>query len=50
MYDILIVEDEAPIANLIRMSLTQAGYRCTIASDGDEGADWVERRRFDLYV
>ena len=46
MYDILIVEDEAPIANLIRMSLTQAGYRCTIASDGDEGADWVERRRY----
>ena len=33
MYDILIVEDEAPIANLIRMSLTQAGYRCTIATD-----------------
>ena len=50
MYDILIVEDEAPIANLIRMSLTQAGYRCTIASDGDEGADWVERRRFDLIL
>lgn len=50
MYDILIVEDEAPIANLIRMSLTQAGYHCTIASDGDEGADWVERRRFDLIL
>ena len=43
MYDILIVEDEAPIANLIRMSLTQAGYRCTIASDGDEGAVFVRQ-------
>ena len=30
--------------------LTQAGYRCTIASDGDEGADRVERRRFDLIL
>ena len=50
MYEILIVEDEAPIANLIRLSLTQAGYRCTLAADGDEGADWVERRRFDLIL
>ena len=50
MYEILIVEDEAPIANLIRLSLTRAGYRCTCAADGDEGADWVERRRFDLIL
>ena len=50
MYEILIVEDEAPIANLIRLSLTRAGYRCTCAADGDEGSDWVERRRFDLIL
>lgn len=34
MIKILIVEDEEPIANLIRMNLVKAGYQCEIASDG----------------
>ena len=29
MIRILIVEDEKPISNLIRLSLTKAGYHCT---------------------
>ncbi len=28
MIKILIVEDEEPIANLIRMNLVKAGYQC----------------------
>lgn len=31
MFRILIAEDEEPIANLIRMNLTKAGYLCTWA-------------------
>ena len=31
MIRILIVEDEKPISNLIRLSLTKAGYHCTCA-------------------
>ena len=39
MIKILIAEDEEPIANLIRMNLTRAGYNCTWAADGMEAAD-----------
>ena len=35
MIKILIVEDEEPIANLIRMNLVKAGYQCETASDGE---------------
>ena len=36
MINILIVEDEPPISNLIRMSLQKAGYRCQRAFDGEQ--------------
>lgn len=50
MIRILIVEDEKPISNLIRLSLTKEGYSCTCAYDGDEAADIMERERFDLVL
>ena len=45
---ILIVEDEKPISNLIRMSLTREGYSCTCAFDGASAADLLEENQFDL--
>lgn len=50
MIKILIVEDEAPISNLIRLSLTKEGYRCTCAFDGAEAADYLEKNRYDLII
>lgn len=50
MIHILIVEDEKPISNLIRLSLKKAGYDCTCAFDGAEAADILEGRRFDLIL
>ena len=50
MLKILIAEDEEPIANLIRMNLTKAGYACTCAFDGEEAADLMERGRYDLLL
>lgn len=50
MIQILIVEDEKPISNLIRLSLKKAGYDCTCAFDGAEAADILEERRFDLIL
>ena len=47
---ILIVEDEKPISNLIRMSLTRAGYSCTCVFDGTAAADILEERPFDLIL
>ena len=48
MIRILIAEDEEPIANLIRMNLTRAGYDCTWAADGMEAADLMQQQPFDL--
>ena len=48
MAEILIVEDEEPISNLIKMSLKKAGYQCRQAFDGYEAADCMEKDRFDL--
>lgn len=50
MIHILIVEDEKPISNLIRISLKKAGYLCTCAYNGAEAADILETQRFDLIL
>lgn len=48
MLHILIAEDEKPIADLIALTLRQAGYRCTVFYNGLEAADWLEENRCDL--
>lgn len=50
MIRICIVEDEKPIANLIRMSLSRSGYQCVCVHDGMEAADLLEREMFDLVL
>ena len=50
MIRILIVEDERPISNLIRLSLKKAGYDCSCVFDGAEAADILETQRFDLIL
>ena len=50
MIEILIVEDEKPISDLIRLNLMKAGYSCTCAFDGMEAADILEERNFDLII
>ena len=47
MIHILIVEDEKPISNLIRMSLTKAGYNCTCAFDGEEAWNLISANPYD---
>lgn len=48
MPNILIVEDERPIADLIRMSLKTSGYTCAWAADGDQAADMASSAPYDL--
>lgn len=50
MLKILIAEDEEPIANLIRINLTKAGYKCTWAPDGRKAADHMMNEPFDLVL
>ena len=48
MNRILIAEDEAAIVGLVRTVLTDAGYRCVWAPDGNQAADLLEQEPFDL--
>ena len=50
MIRILVVEDERPISDLIRMSLQKAGYECACVYDGLAAADTLETERFDLIL
>ncbi|MDR1014344.1 MAG: response regulator transcription factor [Coriobacteriales bacterium] len=50
MSHVLIVEDERPISDLIRMSLGSAGYRCACAFDGLDALRQIEEGQFDLVL
>ena len=50
MVKILIVEDDNAIANLIYKSLTDEGYHCRCAFDGAQGAEYIEKEKFDLVL
>ncbi len=48
--NVLIVEDEKPINELIEMSLSQQGYVCDCAYDGNTAADLMQERNYDLVL
>lgn len=50
MINILIVEDDEAISNLIYTSLSDEGYHCVCAFDGEEGANSFEHEYFDLVL
>lgn len=50
MVKILIIEDEKPISEFIRLSLKKAGYFCTCVYDGASAADLLETGSFDLIL
>jgi two-component system phosphate regulon response regulator PhoB len=47
---ILVVEDEAALAELIRYNLASQGFRVSVACDGEEAELLVGEERFDLIV
>jgi DNA-binding response OmpR family regulator len=47
---ILLVEDDADIADLLELHLTDEGYRVDVVDDGDEGLDRALRCRYDLVI
>lgn len=50
MIRILAVDDEKPIAELLRLTLGRAGYKCVCAYDGIEAANLIEKEPFDLIL
>ncbi len=47
---ILLAEDEAPLRNLVRMSLESIGHQVTAVSDGEEALAVFRDGQFDLVV
>ena len=43
MINILIVEDEKPISNLLKLGLSKSGYHCTCVYDGLAVAERLEK-------
>ena len=50
MIRILTVDDEKPIANLIRISLKNVGYLCDVAYDGNTALDMIDENVYDLIL
>ena len=50
MEPILVVDDEHAIADLVCLTLENAGYRCKAAYSGAEAADKIETGRWALVV
>lgn len=50
MQRILIVEDEEPISNLIKINLTSEGYMCKCEFNGIDAANIIDNEKFDLIL
>lgn len=48
MNRILIVDDEASIADMVNLCLTKNGYECETANDGLEASKMIENNHYDL--
>jgi len=50
MYHILVIDDEKEILNIIKMVLSEAGFKVEVAFDGQEGIQKFDSGRFDLVI
>jgi len=50
MHNILIVEDEKPISDFIKLSLRTIGYECEQVYDGEEAANKILEKRYSLIL
>ena len=48
--NILLVEDEAKFANILKKGLQQSGYEVDLAGDGEEGYEKVRNNHYDLIL
>ena len=50
MIKILVVEDEKPISDLIKLNLRKEGFDCTQVYDGLDAIDLIDKEHFDLVL
>ena len=49
-YKILVVDDEQPIADILKFNLEKEGYQVVVANDGDEAINLAEQEDPDLIL
>lgn len=49
-YKILLLEDDALLAQTLKEMLEEEGYSVDLAQNGDEAAEYAYRNRYDLYI
>lgn len=47
---ILVMEDEKPLANALMLKLSKQGHKVTTARDGQEGLDLMSKNKFDVVL
>jgi two-component system, OmpR family, response regulator len=47
---VLVIEDESPMAALVRQSLTEAGHAVDVAETGEDALAWVDLAHYDAIV
>ena len=50
MNRILVVEDDRHISELVKVNLSDAGYFCICAYDGQQVIDLLDHQSFDLII
>ena len=50
MINILVVEDDEPISNLIKLNLNMANYKCRQCYDGKKALSAIQEESFDLII
>lgn len=48
--DILVIEDEAPLREILVKNLEEEGYEVSSAPDGQSGLDVLKKKKFDLIL
>lgn len=50
MVKVLIVEDEKPISDLLKLGMEKAGYQCLCVHDGHKAVEAIDKHVFDLIL
>ena len=50
MNHILVVEDEEPIADILKFQLEKSGYQVSVADDGEKAVAMISQTAFDLVL
>src|ERR687885_2727424 len=48
--DILVIEDDAAVADVLRLALQSEGYTVDVAADGQEGLTYLKQRGYRLLL